>query len=152
MIEPEESKGQLDLPEEAQINLQPSYPEDSQKQSAVPVQESLPVAAEVAVAQSPSLSPEESHAMKLSIDIRSVKGLSYDASIGVAYNLPLFNAAPFVSRSYATVPKQSQGTQDERASRGADEHVCELRLRGDAVRVGEPATKCEAKRERAPPH
>jgi centrosomal protein CEP120 len=52
---------------------------------------------------------EEVHSMTLSIDIRSVKGLSYEANLGISYSLPIFNAPPFSTSQPIRIPRSSEG-------------------------------------------
>ncbi len=69
-----------------------------------------------AAAESESKSPapeakaeEEVHSMALSIDIRSVKGLPYEATVGISYSLPVFDAQPFASTQPVRVPRSAEG-------------------------------------------
>ncbi len=100
----------LDQPEEQQIMMQPSEPAATShdaKKNVLPAEttESVYVDKKLSVPEE----KEEGHSMKLSIDVRSVKGLPYAANLEVAYSLPLPGTQRFQSKSPVAVPKAQEG-------------------------------------------
>ena len=51
---------------------------------------------------------EEPHNMKMSIDIRTIKGLKFPINAVIYYKLPLFGAPEFQSHPPINVPTQSE--------------------------------------------